>query len=285
LIIKEKFCAFCVICVHKDKMSIEKKHTYGICLSGGGALGYAHIGVLQALLEHGIEPEVVSGSSMGAIIGTLYAAGYSPAEMLEINKIDKLYEIHKLIIPAFTHKGFATHKTLRKLLQDTVPHNSFENLKRELHICISNIGDATYKFVKSGNLHDYVVASASIPGIYEVNYIDNGIYVDGGLLNNLPADAIREQCKILIGVDVSSPVKRKQINRVHEAVMASIHTIIHANSLARYRFCDHLIVPQAIKKFHEFQFDKFEAIYKIGYNTAKTYIKNNPQIVVEARKV
>ncbi|MCX6308707.1 MAG: patatin-like phospholipase family protein, partial [Bacteroidia bacterium] len=63
----------------------------GICLSGGGAIGIAHIGVLQALLDNGIEPEVVSGSSMGAIVGTLYAAGYYPSEMMTMIQEDRLY--------------------------------------------------------------------------------------------------------------------------------------------------------------------------------------------------
>ena len=264
-------------------MSVEKKYSYGICLSGGGALGYAHVGVLQALRERGIEPEVVSGSSMGAIIGTLYSAGYSPAEMLEICKSDKMYEVHRLIIPSFSRKGFASHKTLRKLLQDTVPHNSFEKLKHKMHICVTNIGNGTYKIVDSGNLHDYVVASASIPGIFEVNYIDNGIYVDGGVLNNFPAEAIREKCRMLIGVDAAPLIKKNEIKHTTEAIIATIHTLIHANSVAGHKLCDHLIVSPAREKFHEFHFDKFETIYQIGYDTAKEYIEKNPEILSEVR--
>jgi NTE family protein len=264
-------------------VSAQEKYNYGICLSGGGALGYAHVGVLQALHEHGIEPEIVSGSSMGAIIGTLYAAGYSAAEMLEVCKSDKMYEVHKLIKPTFSRKGFASHKTLRKLLHDTVPHDSFEELKHKLHICVTNISDATYKIVDSGNLHDYVVASASIPGIFEINYIDEGIYVDGGVLNNLPAEAIRKKCHVLIGVDVVPLVKRRKIKHTTDAIVTSIRTLIHANSAAGRKLCDHLIISPAIEKFHEFNFEKFETIYQIGYDAANEYIAQNPEILKYAK--
>ena len=77
--------------------SSSGNQTLGICLSGGGALGFAHVGVLQSLEEHGIQPTHVVGSSMGSIIGCLYAAGYTPAEMLQMIKDDKLYKITKLM--------------------------------------------------------------------------------------------------------------------------------------------------------------------------------------------
>ena len=73
----------------------ESNNTIGICLGGGGALGFAHIGVLQSLEDHGVFPQCISGSSMGAIIGTLYAIGFSPAEMLQLIKDDKHYKVTK----------------------------------------------------------------------------------------------------------------------------------------------------------------------------------------------
>ena len=262
-----------------QEQTTQEKYDYGICLSGGSALGYAHAGVLQALSEYGIVPEVVAGSSMGAIIGTLYAAGYTPHEMMEICRSKKMYDIHKLLKPSFSRKGFASHQTLRNLLTDIVPQNSFDCLQHELHFCITNIGDATYKIVNSGNLQDYVVASASIPGVFQVNYIDDGIYVDGGLLNNLPAETIRDKCRILIGVDVLPYFKKSEVKNATDVLIASMRMMIHANSIEGQKMCDHLIVSPGIKKFNEFDFDKYEEIYQTGYDAAVEYIKNNPEIL------
>jgi len=82
----------------KDLFNLSSRNDgLGLCLSGGGALGFAHIGVIQSLEDHGIFPTHIAGSSMGAIVGTLYAAGYSPASMLQMIKDDKLYKITKLM--------------------------------------------------------------------------------------------------------------------------------------------------------------------------------------------
>lgn len=91
-----------------------------MCLSGGGALGFAHIGVLQSLEDHGIYPDQLVGSSMGAIVGVLYAAGYSPAEMLQMIKDDKLYKVTKLMTfrPAFLKSGLSNHTILRSLVKN-----------------------------------------------------------------------------------------------------------------------------------------------------------------------
>ena len=103
----------------------------GICLSGGGALGFAHVGVLQLLEEKGITPTQIAGSSMGTIIGTLYAAGISPQHMLEMIKDQKLYKITKLMTfrPSFLKSGLSSHQMLSELIKEVVPSNSFSSLK------------------------------------------------------------------------------------------------------------------------------------------------------------
>ena len=121
--------------------SSSRNESIGLCLSGGGALGFAHIGAIQALEDHGIYPEHIVGSSMGAIIGTFYAAGYSPAEMLQLIKDDKLYKVTKLMTfrPTFLKSGLSNHSILRSLIHELIPHNSFEGLKKRMHICVVNL--------------------------------------------------------------------------------------------------------------------------------------------------
>ena len=126
----------------KDLFNFSSRNeTLGLCLSGGGALGFAHIGVLKSLEEHGIFPTHIVGSSMGCIIGTLYAAGFSPDDMLLMIKEDKLYKITKLMTfrPSFLKSGLSSHNILQSLIRELIPHNSFENLKEKLHICVVNL--------------------------------------------------------------------------------------------------------------------------------------------------
>jgi len=254
----------------------------GICLSGGGALGFAHIGVLQALEENQIFPQCISGSSMGAIVGTLYAAGYSPAEMMQLIKEDRLYRVTKLLnfTPTFWKSGWSDHSTVRTLIKELVPHNSFESLQKRLHVCVANLNTAQWEIKNSGlDLDVWVSASASIPGVFEAIQLGNTFYVDGGLFNNLPAQPIRSECENIIGVDVLPHQIPTKLNRPSDAVTYSIRATQKVNSMEGRSLCQHIIEPMALKKFHEFSFDSYEKIYQQGYEDALKYIRKFPEIL------
>jgi len=254
----------------------------GICLSGGGALGFAHIGVLQSLEDHGIFPTHIVGSSMGAIVGTLYAAGYSPADMLQLVKDDKLYKATKImtIRPTFLKSGLSTHAMLQSLIHELIPHNSFEQLKKKMHICVVNLNTAQWEIVSTGNeLHKWVAASASIPGVFETINDGETFYVDGGVLNNMPAQGIAEFCQTIIGVDVIPHIVPTELKKPIDALAFSVRAMQHQNSKAGRNLCRFIIEPQAIVEFHEFSFDAYLAIYHHGYSAATKYIADNPQMM------
>ena len=172
--------------IDKNKKPTTKKHKIGLALSGGGALGFAHIGALQALEEHGVKPDFISGSSMGAIIGAIYCAGYSPAKIMRIIQAEKLYKLDKLMSPNlnFKQKGLSSHATLRATLKELIPHDCFDSLEIPFAVCVTNITSGIYEYYYSGKgIVDYVVSSASIPGVFDPVVIKNTTYVDGGVLN------------------------------------------------------------------------------------------------------
>jgi len=260
----------------------SRNDSTGLCLSGGGALGFAHIGVIQALEEHEIYPSHIVGSSMGAIIGTLYAAGYSPADMLQMIKEDKLYKVTKLLTfrATFLKSGLSTHKLLRTLIKELIPHNSFEKLKKEMSICIVNLNTGTWEIIDSGNeLDKWVSASASIPGVFETVKDAKTFYVDGGLLNNMPAQGLKNNCQHIIGVDVLPYRAPSELNKPTDTLVVSIRAMQHQNSKEGRDLCQFLIEPKAIEEFHEFSFESYEAIYQHGYNAANQYISENPEIM------
>ncbi len=108
----------------------QKEFKVGLSLSGGGALGFAHIGALQALEEHSINVEILSGTSMGAIIGTIYAAGHTPREILEFVEENKLNKKKNLLsFHSFKHNtGFSSHDKLSEALDKLMPHSDFDSL-------------------------------------------------------------------------------------------------------------------------------------------------------------
>jgi Predicted esterase of the alpha-beta hydrolase superfamily len=254
----------------------------GICLSGGGALGFAHIGALQSLEDHGIHPTHIAGSSMGAIVGTLYAAGYSPKEMLQLVKNDKLYKATKLmtIRPTFLKSGLSNHSILSSLIQELIPHNSFEKLERKMHICVANLTKAEWEIISTGtDLDKWVAASASIPGIFESIVHNGAFYVDGGLLNNMPAQAIAEHCQTIIGIDVIPHKVPIQLNKPSDTLACSVRAMQHQNSKEGRELCRFIIEPQSIEEFHEFSFEAYQAIYQHGYSAVTKYIVENPEML------
>lgn len=164
-----------------------KKYKIGVVLSGGGAKGFAQLGLLQAMEERGLIPEIITGSSVGAMVGALYADGYSPKEMLAIFKNDRFFD---LAIPKFHANSLLKTDNLQKKLKNVLRAKTFEDLNIPLIISTSNITNGEVVYFKSGILLDKIIASFSIPILFNPTVIDGEYYVDGGLFDNFPVEQI-----------------------------------------------------------------------------------------------
>jgi len=262
--------------------SQEVNEKIGICLSGGGALGFAHIGVLKALEDQRIFPQYVSGVSMGSIIGSLYAAGYKPEQMLKMIKDGKLYKVTKLMNfqPAFWKSGLSNHSSFLTMMKELIPNNSFEKLEKKMHVCVTNLTTGNWEIIDTSNKLDiWVAASCSIPGLFNAMKINDNIYVDGGLLNNMPAQPLREKCTVIIGSDVISHSLSKKNQKSRDTLISSIRVMTHQNSMQGRALCDFVIEPNSIERFHEFSYDSYESIYQFGYRETIQYIAEHPDIL------
>ena len=260
----------------------DTKHKIGLCLSGGGALGFAHIGVIQALEDHQIFPDVISGSSMGSIVGSIYAAGYTPAQMLQFIKDGKLYKITNIMNfqPAFWKIGLSDHAPIVTLMNEFIPNNSFDKLEKKLYVCVSNLTSASWEIIsKSEKLDMWVAASCCIPGIFNAMKINNMMYVDGGLLNNVPSQPLREKCEFIIGSDVIPHLTAKKKLKPRDTLVKSLRVAQHQSSLPGRALCDFLIEPEAIEKYNEFNFEAYQSIYQYGCRAATQFIAKNPDIL------
>ncbi|MCU0370228.1 MAG: patatin-like phospholipase family protein, partial [Bacteroidales bacterium] len=186
--------------IHKAEMTATKPE-FGIVLSGGGARGLAHIGVIAALEKHGVHPGVIAGSSMGAVIGSLYACGKSPEEMLAIAKDRKLYNLFNWSMPK--RGGMLSLKMLRQVLEENIVEDSFKVLKKKLFISVSNISSGQHEIISSGPLFQVIMASSSIPVIFEPQVMNGHTYVDGSLFNDLPVEPLIGNCSRIIASHVN----------------------------------------------------------------------------------
>lgn len=268
------------------KPNDKKPQRIGIALGGGGALGYAHVGAIQALEDFGIHPQYVAGTSMGAIIGVFYAAGYSPKEILEIVKKNKLYRINKLLTlqSAVYSTGMSNHSSLISILHKMIPHNQFAKLDKYFVSCVTNLDKGTCEYIdKGGMLAEYVAASASIPGVFEPMEIKNTVYVDGGTLNNLPAEALKKRCDYIIGVDVLPFMQNKAKSNSFDVMLWSLRLVQHQNSKHGRSLCNFVVPSYALLEYHEFNFDKYIEIYQYGYKAMSDYLRTHPEVVKQLK--
>ena len=242
---------------------------FGIALSGGGARGIAHIGVLQALEEFGIKPRVVSGTSMGAIVGVLYAAGYSPKAMLKF-LVERKF--HKIINWHRPFSGLLDMGRMQKVMGEMIGEDDFSSLKIPFYCAVTNLNSGQGEIKSEGKLFQWVMASASIPVVFEPRIIDGQTYVDGGLLNNLPADVIREKCQVLIGVHVNHNGPEEEVKGLKGIAERSFRLGIAQNVEDSKRICDFVIEPPEARNFSTFDFNKAEEIYKVGYKETEKQI-------------
>lgn len=250
-------------------MGVVQKVQYGITLSGGGARGLAHVGVLAALEDYGIEPGVISGASMGAVVGVLYAAGCKPQEILHLVRSQRMMRAMRLSKPRY---GLLTMDFLKEILQEYIPVNDFAALKKPFFVSVTNLNKGVGEIHHEGVLIDYVLASASIPVVFKPVIIDGCSYVDGGLMNNLPVEPVSMRSHVNIGVHVNHIETLEKIQGLRDVGERCFRLAIYQTVRERMKQCGVLIDPPETRRFGTYEFDKAQELYDIGYKAAEAKI-------------
>ena len=191
----------------------------GIALGGGGVRGLAHILVLQVLDDLHIRPAVISGTSMGAIIGALYASGISAREVRAIiekhiilkndtlrtviRKREKLLKWVSGFKPKFSGSGLINAEGILNSLISEIKVDSFEGLEIPLLVVATDYSSAEEVVFEKGNLLPAIQASMAVPGVFPPVSIDGRILVDGGVVNMVPYDLLRSRADFIIAVNIS----------------------------------------------------------------------------------
>ncbi|MDD2285046.1 MAG: patatin-like phospholipase family protein [Paludibacter sp.] len=237
----------------------------GLALSGGGIRGISHAGVLMAMEELNIKPEIISGVSAGAIVGALYADGYKPLEIAQMFEDIRFKRMTKLDVPA---GGFFSIAPFARFIGKKLKAKTFEELTIPFKIVASNFDTGVPETFSEGDLLKPVIASCSIPVLFVPQKIKNNYYVDGGLLKNFPVSTIREDCDLVIGVNVGPLVAQKYKVNIMDVAFRTYHFMFRANTIADKEICDIIIEPENIYDFDLFETDKVMEIFDLGYQTA-----------------
>lgn len=241
----------------------------GLTLSGGGARGIAHIGVIKALSDYGIVPDAISGTSMGALIGVMYADGKTPEEILEFIKDHKLSGFFRWNFPK---SGFMDSYKLKEVIAARLNAKTFEDLKIKFFVSATNLNEGEYTIFSKGELIEPVVAAACLPVFFVPMKINGDSYVDGGLLNNLPIEPLQECCDKIIGVHVNRNGRKDEVKKMRGIADRSFRIAIWENVKPRLKECDFVIEPTGVYDYGVFEFDKANQLYHQGYITTEKKI-------------
>jgi len=252
----------------------------GIAFGAGGARGIAHLLMIEALEELGVKPSIISGSSIGAVVGAFYAAGFSSKEMREIlnqlinPKSDSVFDfwrksdIVKLLTmfdPQFIKSGFIKGEKFQKYMKTHLKVSYFEDLKIPLKIVTTDYWKKEEVIFDKGELIQPIKASYSLPGLFTPVKIKNKILIDGGAVNPLPFDLLLNKCDITIAIDVTA-VKAQNNNEIpptFDSVFTTYQTMQNSIIKERLKFLkpDIYIKPE-IYDVRVFDFAKVDSIFE-----------------------
>ena len=252
----------------------------GIAFGGGGARGIAHLLMIEALEELGLKPSVISGSSIGAVVGAFYAAGFNSKEMREIlNQLinpksesvfdyllkSDILKLFSMFDPQFIKSGFIKGDKFQKFLKSNLKVSTFEELDIPLKISATDYWKKEEVIFDKGDLLLAIRASYSIPSLFTPIKLKNKILIDGGAVNPLPFDSIKRQCDITIAIDITSfqPGNIPKMPSTFDSIFTTYQIMQNSIIQEKLKFIkpDIYIKPK-IRNVRVFDFAKADSIFE-----------------------
>lgn len=284
----------------KKNLQIPKNPKIGLSLAGGGAKGFAHVGVLKVLDSLGVKIDYISGTSMGAIVGGLYASGYTGKDIEKIvmetdfysllsnadnraetsffNKSVDKYLVSvpikngKVTLPSSISSGQKNVYMLKELFKNVSNVQDFSRLPIPFLCVATNLESGKMKIFENGDISEAVMASSAFPSLMDPVKIGDSIYVDGAMTVNYPSEFLKKKgIDIVIGVDLNQGLnKREKINSIVDILNQVIDFGIVKETKNQLKYTDINVKPD-LEGLGVTSFDEKEKILKSGYLEALKY--------------
>lgn len=248
----------------------------GLALSGGGALGAAHIGVLKELEKNKIKIDSICGTSAGAIVGLLYADGglESIEQFFDLITQKNIFSLKNIVISRSTEKLF---NQIEEILRQIVKANNFSELKIKYSCIATNYETGDLAIMSSGDPIKCALASAAYPGVFPIQKINEKYYIDGGVNLNLPVSPLKKLgMNFIIASSIYALPKvdlnKKNIGSRLQAAMRALEIMERRISEYELKQADFIFKP-SVGKYNWYNFLKMNKIRKIGEKYASQRIK------------
>ena len=267
-----------------------KKPKIGLVLSGGGAKGFAHVGVLKVIEEAGLKIDFIGGTSMGAVIGGLYASGYNATQIDSIVKVtnfdtllmdyiprtsksfyekrnDELYALvlpfnkFKIGAPQSISKGMFNYNLFNQLTFHVRHIRDFNQLPIPFLCIATDIEHGEQVIMNKGVLAQALYASSALPSVFSPVIIDNKFLIDGGITNNYPIEEVRKLgADIIIGVDVQNGLRERDELRDGTKILFQINNLQMINKMKKNSKDTDIYIKPDIKDYGAVSFEKAKEI-------------------------
>lgn len=259
----------------------HKKVKVGLALGGGGARGFAHLGVLKAFEENNISFDYVAGTSAGSLVGALHCAGLTYQQIYNIAKDLKKKDIKPgtfMFVPSKT-------EGLQKVIISAIGDISFQELKKPFAAVAVDLISADEIIITHGSVAKAVAGSCAVPGVFVPVEFEHMHLADGGLQNTIPADVPRlYDCDYVVAVDVNSTRGEGTDSlKMIDVLPATIRILMKSNAVKGYLNADVIIQPN-LKRFKSTKMDGFEEMIEEGYRAAMDKMPEILNIISKKRK-
>jgi NTE family protein len=248
------------------------RHRFGLVLSGGGSRGLAHAGVLRALVEAGLDPDCISGTSSGALIGALHASGRDTGEILDF--FEKTSPIRLSRLAGFGKAGWLDTDKIEDDIRSWFPDDSFEALDRPLFVSATDLERGRLQVFHSGPLVRPLLASSSIPFVFTPTTIGGRTFADGGILDNFPVDPLREICDVVVGVH-ATPLAEKDAGALDSSLSVTrraLEVAMHHGASRKFERADLVLSAAGLGDYATFDIRRHREIVEIGARVAREHL-------------
>lgn len=247
----------------------------GLALSGGGIRCVAQLAVMKCLQEWNIQPSLYAGASGGALVACLLSAGKSPDDIMVTVKALKLLSLVKLQI---SRRGLVDIAGSLKIFTEQLPA-TFEELQTPVVISATNMRTGKAEYFSKGPLLAPLLASCCMPVFFGPVLIGDDYYIDAGITNNFPANAIWGQTRYLLGVHTNPVDRHYQAATVRNILERTFLLTINSNVKANKSVCHRVLEPALLQSVRVFDFNRVEEVYD------KTYQWLRPQMPQLAEEI
>lgn len=251
------------------QMKLKKNSQIGLALGGGAVLGAVHIGVMKALDDNNIKVECISGTSIGALIASLYACGLDGKNIERLLSKQGWFDISKISI---SKMGILTNEKLGKFIDKHVGSKSFDETQTPLAIVASDLIEGEKVIIKEGKIADAVMASTCVPGIFTPVTINDQVLVDGGITENIPITPLKEfHCETIVGIDLTN-VKNIEPKNIFDVIMNAFNIAQHNTARLQQVDADIVITPD-LSNFNFVDTKQIPKLIDIGYEDTLSIIE------------